>query len=83
MTCYSPVEVFLRAAGTFFSTKFAFLGFLRHEIALLRSSYVPQALFVFGKNYVPGIFWTCNSPVEVFLRAAGAFFSGKMTFLDI
>ena len=30
--------------------------------------------FFFGKNDVPGIFRTCNSPVEVFLRAAGAFF---------
>ena len=34
---------------------------------------LPQALF-FRKNDVPGIFETCNSPVEVFLRAAGAFF---------
>ena len=34
-----------------------------------------------GKNDVPGMFWTCNNPVEVFLSAAGAFFSAKMTFL--
>ena len=37
---------------------------------------MPQALF-FGENDVPGIFRTRNSPIEVFLRAAGAFFSGK------
>ena len=49
-------------------------------MALLRSSYVPQALF-FGKNDVPGIFETCNSPVEVFLRAAGVFPSGTNAFL--
>ena len=42
---------------------------------------MPQAFFVFDKNDVPGFFETCNSPVEVFLRAAGAFFSAKMTFL--
>ena len=30
--------------------------------------------FFFGKNDVPVFFRTCNSPVEVFLRAAGAFF---------
>ena len=30
--------------------------------------------FFFRKNDVPGIFETCNSPVEVFLRAAGVFF---------
>ena len=46
MTCSSPVEVFLRAAGAFFSAKMTFLGFSRHVIALLRSSYVPQAPFV-------------------------------------
>ena len=48
--------------------------------SLVRPSYVPQAPF-FAKNGVPGFFETCNSPVEVFLRAAGAFFSAKMTFL--
>ena len=37
--------------------------------------------FFFGKSDVPEIFMPCNSPVEVFLRAAGAFFSGKMPFL--
>ena len=31
----------------------------------------------FGKNGVPGISKTCNGPVEVFLRAAGAFFREK------
>ena len=31
--------------------------------------------FFSGKNDVPRIFRTCNTPVEVFLRAAGAFFS--------
>jgi hypothetical protein len=30
-----------------------------------------------GQNNVPGIFWTCNSSVEVFLCAAGAFCSAK------
>ena len=29
--------------------------------------------FFFGKNDVPEICMPCNSPVEVFLRAAGAF----------
>ena len=29
--------------------------------------------FFFGKNEVPECFRTCNSPVEVFLRAAGVF----------
>ena len=48
--------------------------------SLVRSSYVPQVLF-FGKNDVPVISKTCNNPVEVFLRAAGAFFSAKMPFL--
>ena len=42
-TCNSPVEVFLRAAGAFFSVKMTFLVFLRHVIALLGSSHVPQA----------------------------------------
>jgi hypothetical protein len=50
-----------------------FLCFLGHVIALLKSSYVPQALFC-GKNDVPEIFRTCNIPVGVFLRAAGTFF---------
>ena len=49
MPCNGPVEVFLRAAGAFFSGKTTFPGFLGHVIALLRSSYVPQALF-FGKK---------------------------------
>ena len=31
----------------------------------------------FGKNDVPEICMTCNSPVKVFLRAAGAFSPGK------
>ena len=66
----------MRAAGPFFSAKTKFLGFLGHVIALLRSSYVPQAFFS-RKTKVPGIFRTCNNPVEVFLRAAGAFFSAK------
>ena len=47
--CNSPVEVFLRAAGAFCSAEMTFLDFLGHVIALLRSSYVPQA-FVFGKK---------------------------------
>ena len=33
--------------------------------------------FFFGKNGVPWFFVTCNSPVEVFLCAAGAFSPGK------
>ena len=37
---------------------------------------LPQAFF-FGKNDVPEICMPCNSPVEVFLRAAGAFSPGK------
>ena len=37
---------------------------------------LPQALF-FGKNDVPETFMPCNSPVEVFLRAAGALSPGK------
>ena len=45
MPCNSPVEVFLRAAGAFFSAKMTFLRFLWHVMALLRSSYVPQAHF--------------------------------------
>ena len=44
-TCSSPVEVFLRAAGAFFSPRMTFLDFLGHVIALVRSSYVAQALF--------------------------------------
>ena len=58
----------------FFSAEMTFLDFLDHVIALLRSSYVPQALFLFDKNDVPEIFKTCNIPVGVFLRAAGTFF---------
>ena len=76
VTCYSPVEVFLRAAGAFFQAKMTFLGFLNHVIALLRSCCVPQAI-VFRQKNVPGTFRTCNSPAEVFLRAAGAFLSAK------
>ena len=45
-TCNSPVELFLRAAGDFFSAKMPFLRFVRHVIALLKSFYVPQALFL-------------------------------------
>ena len=48
--------------------------------SLVWSSYVPQAPF-FGKNDVPRILKTCNSPVELFLRPAGAFFPAKMAFL--
>ena len=44
--------------------------------SLVKPSYVPQAPF-FGKNCGPGILKTCNSPVEVFLRATGALFFGK------
>ena len=73
---WQPGEAFLRAAGASFPAKMAFLGFWGHVVALLRSSYVPQAIFL-CKNDVPGIFRTCNSPVEVFLRAAGAFWGGK------
>ena len=43
---------------------------------LVKPSYVPQAHF-FGKRDVPGILRTCDSPAEVFLRAAGLFFSSK------
>ena len=71
MTCNSPVEAFLRAAGPFFPAKMTFLEFLGHVIALLRSS---SGTFVFRQNDVPVIWKTCNSPVEVFLRAAGALF---------
>ena len=53
-----------------------FLSFLGHVIALLRSSYVPQALFSW-KNDVPVIFRTCTSPVEDISPAAGALFSEK------
>ena len=49
--------------------------------SLVRSSYVLQALF-FRKNDVPWISKTCNSSVEVFLRAAGAFFFGKNDIPD-
>ena len=45
MTCNSPVEVFLLAAGVLFSAKATFLDVLGHVIALLKSSYVPQAFF--------------------------------------
>ena len=72
-TCNSPVAVFLHAAGTFFSAKMTFLGFWRHVIALLRSSYVPQA-FLFGNKDVLWTFMTSNSPAEVFFCAAGTFF---------
>ena len=41
--------VFLRAAGAFFQAEVTFLGFFGHVIALLRSSYVPQALFLSAK----------------------------------
>ena len=44
-TCNNPVEVFLCAAGASFFGKNNVPGFLGHVIALLRSSYVPQALF--------------------------------------
>ena len=50
-----------------------FLGFLGHVITLLKSPYVPQALF-FRKNDVPVIFRTCTSPVEDISPAAGALF---------
>jgi hypothetical protein len=62
---------------TFFFGKMTFLSLLGHVIALLRSSYVPQALFS-RKNGVPVILRTCTSPVEVFLRAAGVFFRQKV-----
>ena len=75
-TCNSPVAVFLRAAGAFFSARMTFLRFLWHVVALLRSSYVSQAFFSCKKN-APSIFKTCHSPVGVFVRAASAFFSGK------
>jgi hypothetical protein len=42
---------------------------------------MPQALFL-SKNHVPGIFRTCDSPVEVFLRAAGVFFRQKLHSWD-
>ena len=37
---------------------------------------MPQAPLS-GKNDVPDFLKTCNSPVEVFLRAAGVFLFGK------
>ena len=43
---------------------------------MVRSSYVLQAL-LFRPMNVPELFCTSNDPVEVFLRAAGAFFRGK------
>ena len=60
----------------FFSTKMTFLFWGGYVIALLRSSYVPQAFF-FGKNDVPWIFRTCNNAVEVSWSAAHAFCSAK------
>ena len=59
------------AAGAFFPGKMTFLGFLCHVCVCYAAA---GAFFFFRKNDVPGIFETCNSPVEVFLRAAGAFF---------
>ena len=50
-----------------------FLRFLRHVIALLRSSYLPQALFL-RKNDGNVIFRTCTGPVEDISPAAGALF---------
>ena len=45
VTCTGPVGVFLPAADIFSAAKMTFRGFLGHVIALLRSSYLPQALF--------------------------------------
>ena len=56
VTCNSPVEVFLRAAGAFFPRKMTFLGILGHVIALLRSSYVPQAFFPASTQMALAIF---------------------------
>ena len=58
------------AAGAFFSGKNDVPGIFMPCVCVLRC----RRRFFFRKNDVPGIFETCNSPVEVFLRAAGAFF---------
>ena len=73
----SHVCVCYAAAGAFFFGKNDVPGIFMPCVCVLRC----RRRFFFGKNDVPGIFETCNSPVEVFLRAAGAFFSAKMTFL--
>ena len=66
---YALCALWCTAAGAFFSEKMGFLGFLRHVMALVRSSYVPQALF-FGKKVTHKWLWlylwwerTYRSPV--------------------
>ena len=56
----SHVCVCYAAAGAFLFGKMTFLGFLRHVIVLLRSSYVPQALFS-GKQWLTnGFGYICD-----------------------
>ena len=52
MTCVSPVEVFLAAAGAFFWSKNGVPGILWHVLCLKRSSRLPQAPFLIPK-------WRC------------------------
>ena len=46
----SSVEVFPAAAGAFFLGKTVVSGVLKHVLALLRSSRLPQALFFSAKR---------------------------------
>ena len=48
------VAVFSAAAGAFCSAQMTLLDLLRHVLALSRSSRLPQALFSFWQNDVPG-----------------------------
>ena len=64
-TCISFVEVFPVAAGAFLSGKMTFLGF-SHVLGSVKSSRLPQALFCWCGNAVPGFVATCVSFVEVF-----------------
>ena len=79
MTCNNPVEVFLGAAGVFFPAKMTFLGFFGHVIALLRSSYVPQALLFSSKmtflgllGHVMALLKSSYVPQALFFRQAVA-----------
>ena len=65
-----PVCVWCTAASAFFRKKYV-PGFFTPCLCVMHC----RRRFFFGKNDVPLFFVTCYSPVEVFLRAAGAFFT--------
>ena len=78
VTCYSPVEVFLRAEGAFFLAKMTFLRFLGHVTCKSPVEVVLRAAgFFFRQEWRSWISVTCTSPVEDFSPGTGVFWGAN------